>query len=190
MSKKVIINLILLAVTLALVVNLSFRNSKDKELTVEYYLPKSSIVKHFTGGFENAGFTHSVKSIVNNEVHIVQEDTGAMVLLKYKASANEIRLLSSQVIDIDNPNTRENTFHDRLILTGPLEVGTKWVDEGGNNYEITGVNSRVLTRMGFYYAIEVAITRGEYQIKEYYAKDIGLVKRTHGNGSDSIIKIR
>lgn len=181
---------ILIVVTLVLVVTLSFRNSKDKELAVENYLPNSTMIKHFAGGFENEGFTHSVREIGSNEVQIIQADTGAMVMLKYSASANDIRLLSAQVIDLDNPDESEATYIDKIVIKKPLEVGTKWTDESGYNYEITSVNSRVLTRMGFFYAIEVTIIRGEYEVKEYYAKNIGLIKRAHSHGNDIITKIK
>ena len=188
MKKKVILILLITAITLLLIVNMAFRNSKDKELIVENYLPNATMVKYFNGGHKNGGLTHSVEILNKNEVNIVEEGTGAedteyKVLRKYKASDNEIRYVSYRLRKPYESGTHDTNYN---ILQGPLEVGTKWSYDsfdlyGRRSYEITGVNKRLYTRMGIFYTIEVKTTGWNYEVKEYYAKNIGLVKRITKN---------
>lgn len=79
---------------------------------------------------------------------------------------------------------------DEIILKSPLVVGTQWTDNSDGKYEITGINVEVKTPVGTFPTVEVTLLRGGLEVKMYYAKDFGLVKRTIKDYSeDELIRI-
>lgn len=64
-----------------------------------------------------------------------------------------------------------------VLLMEPIEVGTSWKSSDGSDRTITGVSVNVETPSGNYSTVSVE-TENEYgRITDYYAKNIGLVKR-------------
>ena len=172
--------------------SLVLRNSKDKDLKVEEYFPNRKMTKEFSGGYEKEGFSHIVERLENGKVLMKQWDTGTGVAQVYQITDRDIRLIYSETgesflkdyINEVTPNT------DYIILKAPLTVGTKWTSNTGGINEITGVNIKILTRAGVFYTVEVTHKDNEYESKSYFAKNVGLIKRTHrGYGSDNLVKL-
>jgi hypothetical protein len=69
-------------------------------------------------------------------------------------------------------------------------VGTQWTDNSDGKYEITGINIGVKTPVGTFSTVEVTLLRGGSEVKMYYGKDLGLVKRIiKGYSEDELIKV-
>lgn len=171
------------------------KSSKIPDLRVEDYFQNKNMIKHFSGGFENGGFKQITDKIEKDKIQVVQQDTGTSVILIYQISANNnISLIyrkeelggksKENYIGIVNPNA------DDIILKAPIEVGTSWTDNLDIKYEITGINVAVNTPAGTFSAVEVTSLKDAFKSKMYYAKDLGLVKRTiEGSGEDQLIKV-
>lgn len=194
MKKKSIILLISVILLFSLVGGFGVRNSKDKDLRVEEYFPSRKMTKEFSGGYEKEGFSHIVEKVENGKVLIKQWDTATGVALVYQVTENDIRLIYSETgesfprdyINGVTPNS------DKIILKAPLEIGTKWTSsDSSGSYEITGVNVKVFTRIGMFYAVEVTRKGNEFEYKYYFVKNIGLVKSSFkGYGSDNLITLK
>lgn len=167
---------------------------KEKELLVKAFFPTKTMIKRFSGGFENSGFTHTIDIVNQDKVQVKQLDAGTGVIFVYQISVNEIRLIFNR--EVSDGNFEENYINsiknnaDKVILKAPIKVGTNWSDSKGGIYEITGVDVQLNTPAGIFDTIEVTFRKGDFEIKRYYAKDIGLVKSsTKGYSEDELIEI-
>ncbi|MBU3142531.1 hypothetical protein [Clostridium sp. CF012] len=186
--------IILILISIIITISSCAKNSKDTVLRIQDYFPKKGMIKKFSGGFENSGFTQIIDKINGNKFQIKQQDTATGVILIYQVSDTDIRLIFSKeepegkfkenYIGLVEPNAND------IILKTPLEVGTRWTDASELKYEITGINVPVNAPAGSFSAIEVTSIRDTFKSKMYYAKDLGLVKRTiEGYSEDELIKI-
>ena len=182
MKRKV---LIIIGATLALLLifimtNLSTQNDRDKELKVKSYFPKEEMIKKFSGGFENSGFTQTIDRIKNEKSQIKQVDTGTGVIVIYEVTDENISLIYTK--EVSNGEFKEDYLDNiepnmnKEILKAPLEVGTKWNNEQDGEFQITGINVKVKTPAGKFYAIEVTYINNDFVSKKYYVKNLGLVK--------------
>lgn len=170
-------------------------NNRNKELRIQDYFPSKIITKQFSGGYENQGFKHIIDKVDEDKVQVKQVDSGTGSILIYQVSDNDIRLIYSS--EVPDGKFKENYIgtvqpnDDRIILKSPLEVGTKWndKDDANSKYEITGVNVEVKTPAGTFAAVEVTFFRGDFQTKNYYVKDLGLVKSSTIGSESELIKV-
>lgn len=169
-------------------------SEKEKVLLVQDYFPNKTMTKRFSGGFENGGFTHTIDIVNQDKVQVKQQDTGTGVILVYQISVNDIKLIFKN--EVSDGNFKENYLDsfknnvDEIILKAPIKVGTNWTDTDGGEYEITGVNNQVNTPAGTFETIEVTFRKGDFEIKRYYARNLGLVKSsTKGHREDKLIEI-
>ncbi|GHU73850.1 hypothetical protein FACS1894188_00450 [Clostridia bacterium] len=66
---------------------------------------------------------------------------------------------------------------DMVLLKEPLTLGATWTVSGTDTATVTGVDVDISLPFGNYKALEVSsVTASGYDQKEYYVKDIGLVK--------------
>lgn len=194
-KKSIRIIVCVLVIILGLALNGCSNPSEPKvNLSVKNYFPKRTMTKHFSGGYENGGFTHTVDMIVKDKVQVKQMDTGTGVILVYQISDSDIRLVFSR--EVPDGGFKENYIEtleantDEIILKAPLELGNSWTDNEDGKFEITGVNVQVKTPAGRFDTVEVTFTRGDFEVRRYYASDLGLVKSSiKGYGKDELIKI-
>ena len=78
------------------------------------------------------------------------------------------------------PNT------DEVLIKEPIQTGTAWTLKDGSARSITAVGKQVTTPSGTYKALEVTTTGTDSTWKDYYARDIGLVKSEFTSGGDTI----
>jgi len=186
--------IILVIIGIVITLNYPVKNGESQELRVQDYFPRKTMIKEFSGGFENGGFKHIIDKIYKDKVQVKQLDTGTGVILIYQVSENDIKLIfrseepdgkfKDNYIETVKPNISE------VILKSPLEVGTKWINNEDMAYEITGINVRVTTPAGKFSAVEVTSIRDSFEVKRYYVKDFGLVKTSiKGYGEDELIKV-
>lgn len=195
LKRKLLLSvIILLMIFIVIAINLNFKNEENKDIRVQDYFPSKTMIKQFSGGFENGGYRHIIDKIDKDKVQIKQLDTATAVILIYQVSDKDIRLIlkneepdgkfKKDYIGIVKPNV------DEIILKSPLVVGTQWTDNSDGKYEITGVNVGVRTPVGMFSTVEVMSLKGGSEVKMYYAKGLGLVKRTIKEyGEDELIKV-
>jgi hypothetical protein len=186
--------IILVMISIVITLNYPTKNDESQELRVQDYLPRKIMIKKFSGGFENGGFKHIIDKVYEDKVQVKQLDTATGVILIYQVSENDIKLIfrseepngkfKEDYIETVKPNTSE------IILKSPLEVGTKWSDNAGMRYEITGINVTVITPAGKFSAVEVTSLRDSFEVKRYYVRDFGLVKTSiKGYGDEELVKV-
>lgn len=195
MKRKLLLSIIVLVmIGIGITLKYSAKNDHIQELRVQDYFPKKTMIKHFSGGFENGGFKHIIDKIYKDKVQVKQIDTGTGVIRVYQVSENDITLIYSR--EESDGKFKEDYIESleantsNVIIKAPLEVGTKWSDKTDMKYEITGINVEAITPAGKFSAVEVTEVRDSFEIKRYYAKDLGLVKTSiKGYGEDELIKI-
>ena len=180
---------LLIAITLGCKNNSSENNAGPKEpstkevaksTTAASYFPAKTMVKVFTGGFENGGETHKILKADGKHVHELVENGGTSMLFIYEVSADQVKQVYSsgeeyyetEVLKEFTPNRNE------VVIAAPFEVGTKWKDEEGVVSEITAINLKIETPAGTFETIEVSHKNEEFPTKSYYAKGLGLIKTT------------
>ena len=170
-----------------------FNNLNKKDLTAQDYFPKEPMVKEFSGGFENEGFSRNYDLFKENKVQVKQEDCAVDVVFIYELSDEEVvQVYNKEIVGhfeedyISNFQPNANN----VIIKTPIKKGTKWSTDNGGEYAITDVNVKIETPLGKYNTIEITYTLGDFKSVSYYAKDIGLVKRVYGdNYVDELIGI-
>jgi hypothetical protein len=172
----------------------STKGEEAVDLRIQDYFPKKGMKKYFTGGFENAGFIQIIDKFEGDKAQIKQLDSGTGVALVYQVTEMDIKIIfGTEVGDGKFKDDYIGTVtanRNDILLKAPILVGTKWTNDRERKCEITGVNVKVKTPAGTFYTIEVTNTSGEYLSKDYYAKDLGLVRvSTKGYDDSLLIKI-
>lgn len=147
------------------------------------YFPPKNLKMIYNGGFEGGGYSRTTEFIEGNKVQIKEISTGASVAMVYLISEESITIIFEKEENGQEKsyiNTAPNT--NRIVLKGPIKVGTTWEQEEGRQSTITGVGVEVSTSAGRYNAVEVTTTIENRIIKDYYAQDIGLVKSIYKAG--------
>lgn len=196
MLKRKLLFSVIILVMVSIVITINFRSKSgvNKDIRVQDYFPRKTMIKQFSGGFENGGYKHIIDKIDKDKVQVKQLDTATATILVYQVSENDIRLIfrneepdgkfKKDYIGIVKPNV------DEIILKSPLEVGTQWTDNSDGKYEITGINIGVKTPVDTFSTVEVTLLRGGSEVKMYYGKDLGLVKKIiKGYSEDELIKV-
>ncbi len=158
---------------------------------VSDFFPAGQVTKVFSGGFENQGMKQRVLSIQNNQVQILQEDSGTSLILVYEVTSDQIRLIFSE----EEHYTTEKLGHflsnrNNVILKAPLEVGTKWDSDHGGYWAITAIDIYVKTPAGTYKAVEVTFSYDEYETKYYFAKGLGIIKTVSDFATTELIEVK
>lgn len=146
-------------------------------ITAASYFPAKTMVKVFTGGFENGGETHQILKADGKHVHVLVENGGTSMLFIYEVSAEQVKQVYSsgeeyyetEVLKEFTPNRNE------IVLAAPFEIGKQWKDEDGIISEITAINHKIETPAGTFETIEVSHKNEDFPTKSYYAKGLGLI---------------
>lgn len=194
MKKIAFVIIAIIVVVTALTIIKPMDKIDDLSLNTSDFFPNRVMTKKFSGGFENEGFTHIIDKVQGNRIQVKQVDTGVDVVLVYEVSKENIKLIySHEIYDI---NFEENYVEDikpnrqDMIIQAPIEKGTKWTDNEGRVYEITGTEVKLTTPAGTFDTLEITSIIDDFQVKSYYAKGIGLVKRIFGDIVDELIEIK
>lgn len=153
---------------------------KDEIASRIPYYPSETMTKIFKNEATNDGFTQIVELIQGNKIQIKQVDSLTRVIMVYEVSDENIKLVfTKEMVDTDSgKNFIEGLVPEKedIIIQSPLEVGTQWFDGDGGKYEIIKTDAIVKIGLDTFETIVVKYTNRDFTVKEYYAKDIGLVK--------------
>jgi len=75
---------------------------------------------------------------------------------------------------------------DEVLIKEPIRTGTAWSLKDGSARTITAVDKQVTTPSGTYRALEVTTSGTASTWKDYYARDIGLIKSEFASDNDTI----
>lgn len=202
MVKKPILFIVVILLTLSLIscsksksLNKAFTAEKqeivsDSILTIADYFPvRENTMKEYEGiGNEFAEKKTFVEFYEDGKVQIKEENPGTTFVRVLEYKDGELREIyaEGEFYHIENM-LNANTNRNNILLKEPIEIGNSWTNDDGSIKEITSLNERVETSSGTYEALEVT-TR--YQsgdiLKEYYAKDIGLVASIYEQGGNVV----
>ena len=207
MTKKIRFFIILLVIIFIGIISLNFYfktpSSKyliDENTTVKDFFPKETMVKEFSGGYEDQECYYTIDKIDKDKLQMKAFDTltqekQALVL---QASEDSIKILSIKVeydgkfdedyLESVKPNCNQ------ILLKAPLKVGTHWNETLDTEYKITGINVKTKTPAGSFYTVEVTVfSDGVEEGKIYYAKGLGTVKKVfkkfEGTGEETLVKV-
>lgn len=142
------------------------------------YFPDSIMVKYFEGELENDEFIQIIDKVEYDKIQVKQINDNSKIVMVYDLTDTMIRLVytyqGDEISDDYISNLEEN--RDDIIIKGPLKVGNSWDDNSGGVYEITEMDIIVRTPAGGFEALLVEYNNDQLNIKEYYAKEIGLIK--------------
>lgn len=162
-------------------------NFQEEPVDLRAYFPAfPGFVYDFDGeGMEFAPFTRSVKFVDDHYVQM-HDANGTVVARVFQCLPDEIRLvrMEPEFYEVLNliPSVFEEQQEAAVILQSPLVVGSVWEERPERYREITAVHQVMTVPAGtFYDVIEIRITSTESDLNtynyEYYAKNIGLIKR-------------
>lgn len=101
---------------------------------------------------------------------------GTELIRVIKITSDKITKVYQQGEAYARVNMLSKTNTDEVLLQGPIVVGTSWSIAAGITRQITNGAVAITTPGGTYTAIEVTTTNGTKITKDYYVKDVGLVK--------------
>ena len=160
-------------------------------LSAKGYFQNTGIIKKFSGGFENAGYSTESKYISEDKLQILRQDTATSVLEVYKLSSDRVTLIFSKEGFDESINYQvQGENRSNIIIKAPIKLGKEWdADYGGKN-KITGVDKAIKTPSGEYKTIEITYISGDIRMKRYYAAGIGLVKSVYySNGFERVSEL-
>lgn len=134
-------------------------------------------------GNEFASFTREVLFEVGSRAQFREDNGGTVSAAVYEITNDAVTrvFFAGEMYGDDNVLNRPPN-DATVILRAPLKEGTKWGSKGAVR-EITGLKKPVETPAGtFENCIEVTISSENSTVYEYYARNIGLVKRQFASG--------
>lgn len=153
-------------------------SGNSQTATVQDYFPLKENVRYV---YEGQGNEYAAYTIMNDylaERKVQQRvDNGGTVLARVLeiTDGKLVRLLSKE-----EAYYRENLLDERteseILLMEPLIKGTSWNTSDSRTRTITETAAKVTTPSGNYEALEVTTQGPNGVTKDYYAKNIGLVK--------------
>lgn len=153
-------------------------NGTKKDQCPEDYFPNRTLSIKYEGVYNEA----VVEKIIGDKIVIKQIDAENSITKVYRVSHENIVLIYSQEgvdskVDVLNmePNRKE------VILQAALQIGNTWINDDGKEYQITGINKRIMTSCGVYETVEVTCKWGEFEFKSYYAAGVGLIRTVERN---------
>ncbi|MBM7624466.1 hypothetical protein [Sporohalobacter salinus] len=165
--------------------NLSSSFLSGEEIS-SYFPAKEGRYFKFSGiGNEFAAFNKEVKFKNDSLVQIHENNGGTEMAKVYKITDKKVIQLVEETEFYSEENLlsdiEENKQFEEVILQTPLEVGNSWVS-GETRRKIIAIDKKIEVPAGeFSNVIKVKITprdeNRQFEIYEYYAKKVGLIRR-------------
>lgn len=138
-------------------------------------------------GNEFAAYTTYIDFLKGDRIQIRTNNGGTETVKVLENKDGELRMLleipeTYYRMDLTDTQGQEA----EIVLKEPLETGTSWSLPDGSTREITDMEADVVTPLGNYKAMEVTTTSSENVVKDYYAKDVGLIKTVYEVEGDEI----
>ena len=156
------------------------KTTSKAELKVSDFFPFIENTHMVYNGYGNeyAPFETYVEYIKGSIMQVRNINAGTISAVVYEIKNGELkRLLSKGEVYYRYDFTSFSDNNEEILLKEPIKKGTSWTLKNKDKRSITSIDKSITTPAGTYNTIEVT-TEGTYSITmDYYAKDIGLVKR-------------
>lgn len=138
------------------------------------------MIKNFSGGYENSGYSEESFGIYENKILTISEDAGSVVALIYEINDNGVYLVYADYADCaeDITPTILSSFEpnrNQFIYPRYVGLGDKWNDNN-RNYSVTSTNKLINIHNQEYTTIEITITTDNSTRIIYLSENIGIVK--------------
>ena len=191
----IILSIALSLVTSMLVAGCSSNNTTvnntngNKTYTISDYYPFIANLKtvYEGSGNEFASKTEYVDYIKGDKIQIRSDNGGTVSARVLQNKNGELTLLNSEGEKYYKQDiTSQTASKNEILLKEPLAKGTNWTLPDGSKRSITGVNVDITTPLGNYKALEVTTEGSNYQNKDYYVLNMGLVKTVYISGGTEV----
>jgi hypothetical protein len=156
----------------------------------DYYPLKENARYVYTGeGMEYASSNIYVDFIKDNKIQERIINGGTTAGQVFEIKNGELRMLDSvgEFYYRDDLTEGQGQMAD-ILLKEPLVTGTSWLSSTGKKKYINSTDAEVTVPYGTFKTIEVVTEDGDSKIYDYYAKNVGVVKRIF-NFKDSKITV-
>jgi hypothetical protein len=165
-------------------------NDKNKADPTDYYAVSVSSLnisdyfpmlpdmhmKYKGSGNEYAPYETYVDFLNENMIQIRNINGGTTTVNVYEIKKDSLVRTFSQGETYYKYNYMDLSNNNEIIIMNPLKVGTAWNLNDGTTRRITGINIDITTPSGSYKTLEITSKYSDSTVKNYYAKNIGLVK--------------
>ena len=166
-----------------------FPLKQNTHMVYEVSGAESSTVETYTEYTDDKSI--QIKSIGANDFYPI------VYSLKTGSEIDEIVFPDQELFRVNKLDDADKALSDKsnfnVILKAPIAIGNTWTDKGAK-YTITSTNADINTPLGNFKAVEVTKiqpkTSSAMNSKEYYVKDIGLVKSIIIDPSGKVVSER
>ena len=175
---------ILVFIMLMLMVALMFPSTALAVTTTakDYFPIKSNTVFVYQGyGNEYASYTRytDYANSTTQQFRINNGGTETVNVYEYTTYGVRLRYTSNECYYREN-FLGKTANRSEYLIKDPIIKGTSWTLSDGSKRSITNTNATVKTDINTYIgALEITTINGTNMTKDYYVKDIGLVKSVH-----------
>lgn len=157
------------------------------ELKLSDYFPLAADVhmKYKGTGNEYAEYETYVDYINEDTMQIRNVNPGTTSAVVYKLKDGILKKVYSQGEIYYKYDYTASTNSDETILKEPIVEGTSWNLSDGSLREITAVEKEIEVPAGKFETVEVTTKRQNSIEKDYYAKNMGLIKREYKSADGS-----
>lgn len=168
--------------------------SNTSKITAADFFPIRDNTKHSYEGYGNEYASYVIWSDYTSSDRIqYRMDNGGVTI----AEVIEIGSDSVQRIFYSADTWARESYLDEavdansseVLLMNPIKEGTTWVLRDGAKRTITKLNYAVTTPLGTYETIEVETQYQSDLTRQYYAKDVGLIKTEYIMGNESVTSV-
>lgn len=144
----------------------------------DYFAYAKDVHMQYKGtGNEYAAYDTYVDYLKEDTVQVRSLNGGTVVVTVYKLTEDAIRWTFSQEETYFRYDyTAAPSNRDEILIKEPIKEGNSWNLSDGATRTITAVDKDIQTAAGDFKALEVTTKRGDTTEKDYYVKDVGLVK--------------
>ncbi|NLC66004.1 MAG: hypothetical protein GX752_03550 [Clostridium sp.] len=159
---------------------------KDSEYTIDDFFAADSDVEYiYEGdGGEFSSYKEYIDFFNDNRKQVREVNGGTEVVYVIEKTETELKKIyeMAEVYYKENFLSKDPNIN-KTILKSPIVVGTKWDNKEYGKSEITAIDTEVETGFGTLKAVEVTtlntLDGKETVLKEYFAKNVGLVKSVY-----------
>lgn len=145
----------------------------------DYYPLKENVRYVYIGeGMEYASSNIYVDFIKDNKIQERVINGGTTSGQVFEIKNGELRMLDSvgEFYYRDDLTNEQGQMVD-ILLKEPIASGTSWLSSSGKKKYIASTDAEVTVPYGSFKTIEVITEDGDSKIYDYYAKNVGIVKR-------------
>ena len=152
--------------------------SADTPTAADYFPFTPNVHMSYLGaGNEYAGFESYVDYINNGAIQIRTNNGGTELAAVYTVEDGALKRVFSKEETYFRVDYTAERSKSEVMLMEPLTVGTTWTLESGNKRTITATDAAVSVPYGTFQALEVTTEYDDSVSKDYYVRELGLVKR-------------